>query len=197
MNCLVVEDQQMFQELLVGMLEIHGGFTRVDRAGSAAEAIVLCSTCRPDLLVLDLVLPDGDSLSVARALRVFNPHARAIVLSSYASTFQRPEDLRDMITAVLDKGRAFQDLIKAVEVLMPDLASRRFRQTAALDQLSPREREVLRYLGEGLSSRQIADQLGLSVRTVETHRHTLGTKLGLNGAALVHQATLLSQRLPH
>lgn len=185
----------MFQDLLVGMLRLQPCFSRVERAASVAEGILVCAQQRPDLLVLDLKLPDGDSLAVARALLALKPQARAIVLSSYASTFQRPPDLRQMVTAILDKSRAFQDLIGAVDALVPALAQQRQQQSDVLKALTQREREVLRGLGQGLSSLQIAQQLGLSVRTVETHRSTLGSKLGVHGAALVQQATLLAQQL--
>lgn len=185
----------MFLDLLVGMLRIHAHVCRVERAGCVADAIVACAEHRPDLLILDLKLPDGDSLAVARALQALNPSARAIVLSSYASTFQRPPELRQMIMAIIDKSRAFQDLAQAVEALVPEMARQRQQEDAMVRDLTERELQVLQGLGRGLSSLQIADQLGLSVRTVETHRSTLGGKLGVHGSALVQQATLLIQRL--
>ncbi|MEB3349503.1 MAG: response regulator [Cyanobacteriota bacterium] len=122
LRCLVVEDQLLLQELLHEMLERQPGLEMVGRASSAAEAISACAVLRPDLIILDMALPDGDGLSVARALHVLKPEARVIVLSSFASTVEWPQELHHQLTAIVDKARAFQDLIAAIQPLLPCLA---------------------------------------------------------------------------
>jgi len=191
MHCLVVEDQLMIQQLLVKQLQRHSGLKLITSASTAAEGIAACLEHRPDLLVLDLALPDGDGLTVARALQVIRPDAQVIVLSSFASTCERPPELREQIVAILDKTRAYQDLIRVVETLLPNEASSSDIDTAMLARLTRREREILTLLGRGCTSRQIAEHLFITLRTVETHRSNICSKLGLSGAALIHQATRL------
>jgi DNA-binding NarL/FixJ family response regulator len=189
----VVEDQLMIQQLLVGMLQRHPSLELVASAGSAAEGIAACLEHRPDLMILDLALPDGDGITVARALQVIQPAARVIVLSSFATTAERPPELREQIVAILDKSRAYQELIREVEALRPAEAG---SDACRLELLTPREREILALIGRGCTSRQIGELLHITQRTVETHRHNICSKLSLSGAALIHQATLMHQLPP-
>ena len=191
MRCLVVEDQLMIQQLLVNQLQRHPSLELVASASTAAEGISACLEHRPDLLILDLALPDGDGLTVARALQVIRPEALVIVLSSFASTCERPTELRKQIVAILDKSRAYRELIREVEALLPNEASSSGIDIAMLERLTNREREILTLLGRGCTSRQIADQLFITLRTVETHRSNICRKVGLSGASLIHQATRL------
>jgi len=197
LQTLVVEDQLMFQELLVAMLRGQPGLAEVSTAATAAEGIDLCAKIRPDLLILDIALPDAEGLSVAKALQVLNPVAKVIVLSSHASTFLRPPELRDTICAVIDKTRAFDDLVQEIVALT---GSDGLEPPAdpfpleALKQLTQRERQVLERLGRGQSNKNMAQDLELSVRTVESHRRNIAIKLGCSGARLIRIATLLQQR---
>lgn len=199
LRCLIVDDQGMFLQLLVGMLRAQGGVEVVATAGSRLEAIEACDRHRPDVVILDLELPDGWGVEVAEHLAAVHPPGRVIVLSSHAESFQRPPALRNTIEAVLDKSRAYEDL--AVELVnlrggsdldVPDPAELRQRLTL----LTERERTVFTLLGRGYSSQQLAEALGMSVHTADTHRRRISEKLGLRGAALIHQATLWVQLLP-
>lgn len=183
----------MIQQLLMAMLDRHPALQVVGSACSVAAGIDACSQLAPDLLILDIALPDGNGLSVARALAGLDPAARVIVLSSFASTVERPPELRSQIVAILDKSRAYQDLIREVEALLPDGVSPQSSPQLDLSLLTPREQEILELVGHGCSSRQIAEQLIISQHTVETHRRNICSKLGLSGAALVRQASLLVQ----
>jgi len=194
LRCLLVEDQLMIQQLLAAMLRRHPALDVVACASTAAEAIAACAEQQPDLLILDIALPDADGLHVARSVQKSRPEAKVIILSSYASSLERPADLRDMVVALVDKARAYQDLLAVIEQLLPE-QERIDRGEKTLDILTEREHEILRLLGLGHSNRAIAERLGISVRTVETHRRNISSKLGVSGAALIHQATLLGQEL--
>jgi DNA-binding NarL/FixJ family response regulator len=196
LRCVVVEDQRMFLQLLVAMLRTQPDLDVVATAGTAADGIAACSTFRPDLLILDLVLPDADGLCVAQALRVIQPSARVIILSSHAPSFLRPLELRSMIHAVVDKTRAYEELLEEIATLTG--AGGRHQQQLPhaenLRALTTRERDVLRLIGKGLDNRDIATELAISVRTVETHRSRIVDKLGIQGKAeLVRQAMLYLQ----
>ena len=195
LRTLIVEDQLMFQELLVGMLRSQAQLSDVATASTAAEGIAACASLRPDLLILDIALPDAEGLNVARALQVLKPEAQVIVLSSHASTFLRPPELRHTIRAVIDKARAFDDLLQEIATLTgSEPASGDELPHQSLDQLTHREREILECLGHGQSNKAMASALGLSVRTVESHRRNIAIKLGCSGARLIRIATLLLQR---
>ena len=197
LRTLVVEDQLMFQELLVGMLRSQTALGEVATASTAAEGIAACASLRPDLLILDIALPDAEGLTVAKALQVLNPAAKVIVLSSHASTFLRPPELRDVICAVIDKARAFDDLLKEIGTLTGFEGVERSDDGLPLDalnQLTQRERQVLERLGLGQSNKDMALAMDLSVRTVESHRRNIAIKLGCSGARLIRIATLLQQR---
>ncbi len=204
MRTLVVEDERMFQELLVAMLRSRSSLQEIGSATTAADGIAYCNAHPPDLLILDIALPDGDGLSVARALHQLNPAAHVIVLSSHASTFQRPADLREAIVAVIDKSRAFDELVQELRNL-PGVKQNRAQpideddlealNTLVLTELTRRERQVLVHIGQGHSNRAMAEEFALSVRTVESHRRNIAIKLGCSGARLVRIATLLNQQL--
>lgn len=179
----------MLQQALAELLESLDGLEVVGQAGTAAGAIQALTELHPDLLILDIALPDGDGLLVARAFAVLNPRGSVIVLSSLASTLECPPDLRNTIIAVLDKTRAFHDLERAIAPLLPRPSFR--KPPLDIHLLTDREQAVLHCIGKGMSSQAIADRLLIAVRTVGTHRNNIATKLGCSGSALVHQATLL------
>lgn len=182
----------MLQEPLAEMLTHQEGLEVVGAVTTAAAAITALTALQPDLLILDYALPDGDGYLVARAFSVLNPLGRVVMLSSFASTLERPADLRHCIIAILDKTRAYQDLLNAIRPLLPPR-----NPTPALDLscLTERERDVLERIGRGLSSQAIAAELSIALRTVSTHRQNICAKLGLRGASLVHQATLLQRQI--
>ena len=200
LRCLIVEDQGLFSELLAGMLRAHTGIEVVDAVASRQAAIEACDRHRPDVVILDLELPDGWGLAVAEHLVAIHPPGRVVVLSSHAESFQRPPTLRGTIEAVLDKSRAYEDLIQALNRLLggeesPPVVGEGLEQRLAL--LTDRERTVLSLLGQGWSSQQIAAALEVSVHTADTHRRRISEKLALRGAALIRQATLWRQRSKH
>lgn len=189
LTCVLVEDQRMFLQLLVSMLKTQQGLRVVAAAATAAEGIQACRTHRPDLLILDLSLPDQPGEVVAEALFNVNPRARLIVLSAQTRHFVCPPPLQPMLHAVVDKIEAYASLGAEIAALIGP-------QPLPTSQLTAREREVLHLIGEGLSNSQISEVLQLAVHTVETHRRNLSGKLGLKGAELVRYATLQSLR-PH
>lgn len=183
LTCVVVEDQRMFSQLLVGMLRTQPGLAVVATAATAAEGIQACLRHRPDLLILDLALPDQSGVVVADALAGVNPQARVIVLSAQANSFVCPAGLQPYLHAVVDKIEAYDSLSAEIAELLAPRSGVRLRLTS-------REKEVLQLLGQGLSNTQISEVMQLSVHTVETHRRNLSGKLGLKGAELIRYATL-------
>lgn len=191
LRCVIVEDQSMFLELLAGMMTLQGSVRIVAQACDVASGVAACKRHRPDVLVLDLALPDGDGLAVARKLVTINPESRVIVVSGQASDFVCPAWLNDNLQAVISKNDAFESLRRELD----ELAGRGSqaaadRRTGMSQQLSDREAEVFRLIGDGLGTREIADRLGLSEHTIKTHRKRIALKLGTTGDELVRRAVI-------
>jgi DNA-binding NarL/FixJ family response regulator len=192
LRCLVVEDQLMFRQMLVNMLLTVRGLEIAGVAGTAAQAMEACETLGPDLLLLDLALPDGSGLKAARHLAKLKPDARILILSGEASTFVCPKDLSRKIHAVVDKTQAFDELAAEIRALIP------YSKTAAAiqpqigsnlrDVLTPKEYEIFTLMGRGMLSKEIAAALGSTTNTVQAHRKTIAAKLGTTGNELVQQA---------
>ncbi|MCP9807302.1 response regulator transcription factor [Cyanobium sp. T1B-Tous] len=171
----------MFLQLLRAMLQAIPGLTITATATSQAEALAHCRSDPPDVLILDLSLPDGDGVVVAEALAASNPAAKVVVLSGQAASFICPTRLQPLIYGVVDKTSAFGELQAVLQKLLDQ----------PLPSLTTREKELYRLIGQGLTNKEIAATMGLALTTVETHRKTIARKLELSGGQLVRQAALL------
>lgn len=190
-RCVIVEDQVMFEQLVGLLLRAEDLVKVVATAHTVKEGVEICHRHRPDLLLLDLGLPDGDGLAVARALAACQPGARTIIVSGQADTFRCPPDLKQHIYSVIDKTRTFevvrQELAGCLGQMSPAGAP---AGQSAIARLSPREEEIFRLVGHGMSTKEIAAAASISPQTVETHRKKIAAKLGLRAAAMVRQAAL-------
>jgi DNA-binding NarL/FixJ family response regulator len=177
----------MFLELLVAMLRSQGTVDVSGTCGTVREAHQLCRELRPDLLILDLALPDGSGTEVLDTLKQVSPAAKVIILSAEASGFLCPSSLRDQVEAVIDKSRAYAELNQAVAALRRRCFGSELEQA-----LTAREEEILALIAGGFSNVEIASALHLSRHTVETHRKRIVSKLGIRGQDLVRIAALRS-----
>jgi DNA-binding NarL/FixJ family response regulator len=189
LRCVIVEDQTMFLQMLHNMLAAVPRLRVAATARTKAEAMEACSKHLPDLLVLDLALPDGEGIAVARRLATLKPSSKTIILSGEASTFVCPADLQSHVHAVLDKTQAFDVLAEEIKTLLrPRGAAAPIRESDIDTNLSAREYEIFVLIGRGLQSKEIGEKLGISVLTVQTHRKKIADKLGTTGTELVQQA---------
>jgi DNA-binding NarL/FixJ family response regulator len=188
LRCLIVEDQLMFLELLQRLLERQPGLEVVATASTVAAGVAACRLHRPDLLILDLTLADGDGLPVLASLGQWSPAGRAVVLSAQAAGFVCHEPLQPLLLAVIDKTATFDSLTALIAELLPAPPG-----AIDLSPLTPQQQRIFALIGQGLSNKLIARQLGLSVATVETHRKAIARRLGLSGAELVCNAALQQQ----
>ena len=194
LRCLILEDHVMFAQLLSSMLQPVRGLRVAGLARSCREGLQLCHQLKPDLLILDLALPDGDGTLVARAASQLNPRCRILVLSAEAGSFVCPADLEPFVAAVIDKATTYDTLTAAIEDVLQECSSRGSRGPATscnpLSLLTARQREVFLLIGQGLQNKEIARTLGLDVTTVETHRKGIARRLAVSGAELVQLACL-------
>jgi two-component system, NarL family, response regulator LiaR len=199
------------REGLRAFLELQDGIAVAGEAADGEEAIEAAVRLAPDVILMDLVMPRRDGVSAMRALRERAPAARVIVLTSYLDEDVLLPALRAGAAGYLLKNAPPQEVARAVRVadagealLDPSVAARLVEALAAgggddpLDRLTPREREVLGLMGQGLSNKRIARALGVSEKTVKSHVGHVLAKLGVadrtQAAVLAVRAGLLDRR---
>jgi DNA-binding NarL/FixJ family response regulator len=193
---LLVEDHRMVREALRELLQKVPDIEVVGEAGDAHEGLKLAGDLDPDVVVLDIRLPDLNGIEAAARLRDAGCHARVVALSAFADKRFVTAMLRSGASAYVTKSAAGTELVRAIRAVAaghgyfsPEIAGTvasevRDRPLAGEAQpLARREREVLRLIAEGVRSPAIAGQLHVSVATVEVHRRNIMRKLGLRTVA--------------
>ena len=187
----------MFLQLLVGMLRTVPGIHLASVAQGVREAIQACRSLPVELLILDIMLPDGDGLAVLRDVAARRPDVECIVLSSAAAEFSCPQSLLKHIRAIVDKTQTYERLSAAIQGVVRDRGVSSPRDGGKLadprEVLRPREFEVFELIGQGLKTNEIGGRLGISQNTVETHRKNIAAKLKASGAELVRLAAIYNQ----
>ncbi len=191
---LVVDDHAVLRAGLRTLLEGDGGFEVVGEAGDGAAALLAVEAERPDLVVLDLSLPGMGGVEITRRIRAASPSTRVVILTVHEDEGLLREALRVGASGYIVKRAAPAELITALRAVArgeiyvhPSMMRSLVRSatTAAStsdlgpESLTRRELDVLRRIARGYTNRQIADELDLSVRTIEAHRANLMGKLGL------------------
>lgn len=190
---IVVDDHAVFREGTRRLLEQDPGLRVVAEAGAGVEAVRLVQEHRPDVLLLDLALPDINGIEVARQVAEASPATRIAVLSAYDDPDYIVAALKAGVAAYLPKSVPAREVIAAIYavaggqvILHPAIASRlqkslqRHDSRTAITILTEREREVFRHAAAGLHNKEIATLLSLSIRTVEVHLSHVLAKLGVS-----------------
>jgi DNA-binding NarL/FixJ family response regulator len=186
---VIVENHQLVSESLGLLLDTQRGMQVVGKAGSVAEAAALPRQLSPDVVVMDFHLDDGTGRDAALAMREVFTNVRFVFLSRDGSDDARLAAVEAGASAYLLKSSPASDVIDAVRKVaegatlitpatIAGLVSRGRDREAMRDSLSPREREVLQLMSEGMSTRHIAQELGISYSTVRTHVRSISGKLG-------------------
>lgn len=206
---LLVDDHPLVRKGLASVISSQADLQVVGEAGAATEAMRLIETERPDLVVIDLTLEDGHGLDLIRQSRQSFPGVRLLAVSMHDEALFAERVLQSGGQGYVHKARAADEIITAIRQILagqtylsPELAEQMGRKPrhgsssveaqqlpSTVGQLSNRELAVFEMIGQGWTTRQIADRLSLSHKTVETHRERIKRKLHLeNGPALVKRA---------
>ena len=189
---LVVDDHGVVREGLRTYLELQDGIEVAGEAADGEEAVREAERLRPDVVLMDLVMPRLDGVGAMRALRERLPRTRVIVLTSFADDERLLPAIQAGAAGYLLKNVPPREVARAVraahagEALLDTAVAARLVEAIAQpageeprEQLTPREREVLELIGRGLSNKRIALELGVSEKTVKTHVGHLLAKLGV------------------
>lgn len=189
---LLVDDHPLFRAGVAAALRQHPDWSVCCETGDVREAHELVREHQPDVAVVDLMLDNDDGLKLVRELRQIHPATRIVVLSMLDADAYGPKALQAGARAYVSKRSGTEAIVAAVETALSGrtpVRSAAGENTVAT--LSERELQVFQSLGLGRSTQEIAALLGVSVKTVESHREGIKTKLGLpHSNALVARAAL-------
>lgn len=206
---VIVDDHIILREGLVSLLTGQPDFEIVGEAGTVADAVTMVEECRPDLVLMDYSLPDGTGVEAMRAIMKRRPETKVIFLTIHETDDQLFEAIRAGAQGYLLKDIPAARLIEKLRNLARGKAAmsgqlvRRLmeefthierpapRDSGTFDELTPREREVLSQLVKGVSNREIAEELVISVSTVKNHVHSILQKLEVDNR---HEAARLAIR---
>jgi DNA-binding NarL/FixJ family response regulator len=188
---LLVDDHAVVREGLRTFLELQDGIEVVGEAGDGSEGVAAAERLRPDVVLMDLVMPRLDGVGAMRELRRRVPAARVIVLTSFTDEEKLLPALQAGAAGYLLKNAEPAELARAVRaanageaLLDPAVAARLLESIAdpvdaPREALTPREREVLALIGRGYANKRIALELGIAEKTVKTHVGHVLAKLGV------------------
>ncbi len=194
MRILLADDHVMFRQALRWMLE-REGFTAVAEASDGSEAVAMAIAERPDVAILDAVMPELNGIDAARAIRAEAPGTRVLILSMHGEQRYVLDALRAGANGYVLKNqdaRVLEEAIREVargNTYLSEGASKSVFAAEAPkhpgngNSLSARERQVLQLIAEGHATKEIASALGLSVKTAESHRGRVMAKLGIHDVA--------------
>jgi DNA-binding NarL/FixJ family response regulator len=188
LRVVVADDDVLLREGLASLLE-RSNFDVVGQAGDGAETVRLVSALQPDVVLLDLEMPNMDGVQALRQLRAADPDVKALIFTAFDTDERIIGAVQAGARGYLLKGAPREELFGAIRVvagggttLQPALAARLMERVASgvsdEEPLTEREREVLRLMARGLQNKEIAGRLVISERTVKFHVSAILAKLG-------------------
>lgn len=200
---MIVDDHAVVRGGLSKFLQVHKDLELVGEAENGKEAIRLAEQLRPDVVLMDLKMPEMDGVAATRELRQRHPNTRVLVLTSFAEDNMVQGALQAGATGYLLKNVSVSELATAIRAAHAGRMTLSSEATEALvhaaahpivpaDELTEREREVLALMVDGLSNQEIADRLFLSLGTVKFHAGNIYSKLGVDSR--VAAVTMAIQR---
>jgi DNA-binding NarL/FixJ family response regulator len=190
---ILVDDHPLVRDGLRARLEAVPNLAVVGEAGDADQALALAAGLNPDLALMDVGMSGMNGIALARVFHERFPAIRVLMLSMHDNIEYLTQAVRAGASGYVLKDSPATEIVQAIGAVLDGrtffsagLGARMIQASAMrtpVEQLTPRERDILDALAEGLSSKQIAQRNGLSVRTVETHRLNMKRKLDIEGQA--------------
>ncbi|MCC6484974.1 MAG: response regulator transcription factor [Armatimonadetes bacterium] len=181
---LIVDDHTIVREGIVSLLRNEADIEVAGESGDGRDAIAKVAALRPDVVILDVALPGLNGLEVADQIRRDFRSVRVVMLTMYENEEYLRRAARYGVAGYVLKEAAGRDLVRAIREAHTEQTTLQLPphllQGETLDTLTPREREVLQLVAEGHTNKEIADILFVSVKTIETHRLNLMSKLDMH-----------------
>ena len=192
---VIVDDHAIVRAGLRALLFEEAAFELVGEAAGGYEALELVEKTKPDVLILDLSMPDLDGISVTRKIKPNFPDLKILILTLHEDGALLREAIKAGAAGYILKRAAEAELISAIRTilrgdlyvdpsmvrgLLEESRQVQVKQSDQTESLTPRETEILRLIVEGYTNRQIGQELNISIRTVEGHRANISDKLGLH-----------------
>jgi DNA-binding NarL/FixJ family response regulator len=195
---LIVDDHDLMRRGIKALLQSHAGWEVIGEAHTGREAVTKAEELKPDVVILDISMPDLNGIEAARRIRKSAPNTEVLILSVHYSDQLIRDILEAGVRGYIVKSDSDRDLVIAVETLANHKPFFTPRATEVIlsnfngarpgndlpesvrDRLTSREREIVQLLAEGKSSKEVASSLGISVKTAETHRANIMRKLQLH-----------------
>lgn len=198
----IVDDHTLFRQGFRRILESSAGNLRVvGEAPNGSEAIQLVEALRPDIIFMDISMPQMNGLEATRQITEMFPSSHVILLTMYEDPFIQEEGRKAGASGFLLKKSVDREVFESIQevisgrsyftTLKVPAKEDRSKGLPSFDTLSSREKEILRHLANGMSNREIAPFLGISINTVETHRKNLMKKLKLHNMSEIIRYALL------
>lgn len=196
---ILVDDHQLVRDGIKSLITDSFAIEIIGEAINAAELFPLLNECAPNVVLMDISLPKMSGIEITKVIKKDYPEIRILILSMYTSEDFIFNALKAGISGYLPKNTTREELLTAIETVhsgseyfsksISDIILKSFVNSAKygnqvsgnnLNLLTNREAEILKLVVEGLSNQKIADQLCISIRTMETHKTSILKKLGLN-----------------
>ncbi len=195
---IIVDDHPIVREGLINIVNNDSTFSVVGNSGDGAEAITLIDKIKPDIAVLDISLPNKNGLQIIREIKEKKLSTKIVVLTMYKEEEYFEEAIELGVNGYLIKENALKELTECLHKIIEGktyicsefsdvLVKQRNElksfnsKTQGLENLSKTEIKVLKLISQNLTSKQIANELFLSIRTIQNHRNSIGHKLGFSG----------------
>lgn len=199
LRILIADDHEALRQGVRAAIEQQSGWEVCGIATNGREAVELANELKPDVVVLDVVLPELNGLDALKRIKRSLPHTEAVIFTAHSEESSIQQAFAAGARSFISKSEPLASLIDALRSAaehkpfftkkVSDVLFSRFSETGAheaalsIDRLSAREREIIQLLVEGKSNKEVASPLNISVRTVEAHRASLFRKLGIDSIA--------------
>jgi len=200
MKILIADDHRIVRQGLVSLLKSEGTIDKVYEADGGVAAVKMAADLKPDVVVMDVHMPDMSGPEATKAILAKNPKIRVIALTTECDKRFIKQAFQAGASGYLLKDCALEELVQAIHTVrsgkrylsatVSDIIIEGYaadessaKAEAVATPLTPRETEVLKLVAEGLSTKEIAQRLDMSSRTVESHRHAISEKLDLHSIA--------------